>query len=526
MLTFNKNLVMKKISSIVALSVLILLGSCEKFLDEQPLVDPALSQFYKNKYDIDAAMAGMYNAFQSQMVRSGESGNSGNVTENALYWGEYRSDNFDRDIVYPKEDFNQIIENSILPSNDFADWTGLYSVIGRANMLIKYIPQAASLDGQLTEGIQKSYLAQCYGIRAISYFYIIRVWKNAPIWTEPFEDLKQDPERTQESQQKIIDEVIIPDLENAYSLIVKGERPVVYNISEGAICAIMADVYMWKKDYPNAIKWIQNLFKAKSPTNTTYLGVDGSNLQATASWKSIFTSPATSKEAIWSLHWDWEKNGCACMQTSWSPNNKNIVIDEDIFASWFAVQTSTTPSPDIRPKQTADVYPVANNKRNRFLKWYPTAANPTAADPWPLTNEQVPVYFTMYRLADIYLLYAEALNGSNDLPNALKYLNFVRVRAGLPAYENTDPLVSGKEAMEDAILNERQKELFGEGKRWFDLMRTGKVKEVMDPIMIRRQAGNIDQPGFVDPENRQYWPISRNVLNANKKLIQNSGYTD
>src|SRR5690606_34521339 len=146
-------------------------------------------------------------------------------------------------------------------------------------------------------------------------------------------------------------------------LLTKGEKPVVYNINEGAICAIMADVYMWRKDYPNAIKWIQNLFKAKSPTNTTYLGADGSNLQPTATWKSIFTDPEKSKEAIWSIHWDWATNGCACMQTSWSPNNKNIVIDEGIFASWFAVQTSTTPSPDIRPKQTADVYPVSNNKR-------------------------------------------------------------------------------------------------------------------------------------------------------------------
>lgn len=517
---------MKRISTIAALSILILLGSCTKSLNEEPLVDPALSQFYKNKYDIDAAMAGMYNAFQSQMVRSGGSGSSGNVSENALYWGEYRSDNFDRDLVYPKEDFNQIIENSITPSNDFSDWTGLYSVIGKANMLIKYIPKAAALDGQLTEGLQKSYLAQCYGIRAISYFYITRVWKDAPIWTEPFESLKQEQEKPQESQQKIIDEVIIPDLEQAYSLITKGEKPVVYNINEGAICAIMADVYMWKKDYPNAIKWIQNLFKAKSPANTTYLGVDGSNLQPTASWKSIFTGPEASKEAIWSLHWDWATNGCTCMQTSWSPNNKNIVIDEDIFASWFAVQTSSTPSPDIRPKQTADVYPVIGNKRNRFLKWYPTEANPTAAAPWPPTNEYVPVYFTMYRLGGIYLLYAEALNGNNDLAGALKYLNYVRVRANLPAYVSTDPSVANKASMENAILNERQKELFGEGKRWFDLMRTGKVKEVMDPIMFRRQAGNITQPGFVDPENRQYWPVSTSVLNANKKLHQNAGYTN
>ncbi|MNE50560.1 SusD family protein [compost metagenome] len=139
-----------------------------------------------------------------------------------------------------------------------------------------------------------------------------------------------------------------------------------------------------------------------------------------------------------------------------------------------------------------------------------------------------PVYLTMYRLADMYLLYAEALNGNNDLPNALKYLNFVRKRAGVPEYLVADPLVATKEAMEDAILNERQLELFGEGKRWFDLVRTDHVKKVMDPILIRRQldAGNLETPGFVDPTRRIYWPVHRNVLNSNTKLKQTPGYTD
>lgn len=521
---------MKKITTIAALSILILLGSCKKFLDEQPLVDPALSQFYKSKFDVDAAIAGMYVGFQRVMIRdASEKGVGDQYTDNYLNWGEYRSDNFDES-VYSKDYEFEMVSNGITPTNKHSDWTDLYSVIGRANMNIKYIPQAAALDPQLTDVLVKSYLAQSYAMRAISYFYLVRVWGDAPIWLEPYEDLKSSSEKPRESKNKIIDEVIIPDLERAYSMITKGEVPVVYNIGEGAICSMLADVYMWKKDYLNTIKWIENLFKAKAPTNVVYIGANESNLQASATWKSIFTAPATSKEAIWSISWIQEKNGCACMQTSWTSNNKNIIIDEGIFASWFAVQTSPTPSPDIRPKQTADVYPATNNKRDRFLKWYATPADPIAAvtsATWA-TFEKTSIYPVMYRLADMYLLYAEALNGNNDLPNALKYLNFVRKRAGVSEYLITDPLVSTKPAMENAILSERQKELFGEGKRWFDLMRTGKVKEVMDPILIRRQtaAGNLETPGFIDPTNRMYWPINRNVMNSNTKLVQNTGYTD
>lgn len=513
---------MKKIISISTLCMLVFLGSCKKFLDEKPLSQASLQQFYKNKDDVDAAMAGMYSAFQSEMVGSSQ------YTEKALYWGEYRADNFDRHLPYTKDYIDEVVLNSLTPTNDFSNWSGLYKVISRANNNLKYIPAAAAADPRLTQDVVNRYLAESYGLRAISYFYLVRVWGDAPIWLEPYEDLSEPSERAREPKEKIINEVIIPDLQKAFDLLPKEARPVVFNISRGAVSAIMADVYMWKKDYPKAIEWIQKLFESKGPTNNLY-GGNESNLESSANWKTIFTNPSSSREAIWSIHWDYVKNGCACMQTSWTENNKQLIVDEQIWSTWFLPQTTPTHTADIRPKQTLDVYVgMPGNKRDRFIKWYPTAANPTAADPWPATNETMPVYFNMYRLGGMYLLYAEALNGNNDPVTALKYLNYVRKRAGLPEYLATDPQVTGKAAMEDAILQERQWELFGEGKRWFDLVRTGHAKEVMDPILKRRQteAGNIETPGFVDPENRVYWPIHRDLLNTNKKLIQNEGYTD
>ena len=514
---------MKRLINISALSILILLGSCKKFLDEKPLAQVALDQFYKNKYDVDAAMAGMYSEFQVEMVGRSQ------YTENYLFWGEYRSDNFDRFLIYTKDYIDEMMLNSLTPTNRFSDWTGLYTVIGKTNNNIKYIPKAAELDSRITPELRDNYLAQAYAMRAISYFYIVRVWGDAPIWTEPYEDLKSPSERPRDAKEKVLNEVVIPDLENAYRLIKKGDKPVVWNIGEGAICAMLADAYMWKKDYVNALKWMTNLFAAKSPAGSTYAGINETNLQSSDSWKNIFTNPKDSKETIWSIHWDYTKNGCACMETSWTANNKQIIVDEGIWASWFQPQTTADRNTDIRPRQTLDVFTgLPNNKRDRFIKWYPTVANATAPDPWPATNEMLPVYITMYRLADIYLLYAEASNGNGDMATALKYLNFVRKRAGLPVYAAADPLVASREAMENAILNERQMELFGEGKRWFDLVRTNHVKQVMDPILKRRQleAGNLEAPGFIEPENRVYWPLNRNVLNSNPKLTQNPGYTD
>ncbi|MDB5211241.1 MAG: RagB/SusD family nutrient uptake outer membrane protein, partial [Sediminibacterium sp.] len=120
-----------------------------------------------------------------------------------------------------------------------------------------------------------------------------------------------------------------------------------------------------------------------------------------------------------------------------------------------------------------------------------------------------------------------ALNATNDLAGALKYLNFVHVRAGLPAYAPTNPLVANQTAMLEAILQERQWELIGEGKRWFDLVRTNHVFSVMDPLLRKRQiaAGTAaaDATGFAD-QRKILWPLTRGVLNANKKLVQNPGY--
>ncbi len=103
----------------------------------------------------------------------------------------------------------------------------------------------------------------------------------------------------------------------------------------------------------------------------------------------------------------------------------------------------------------------------------PATGNPT----WNDAAKQQPIYLVMYRLTDMVLLYAEAMNEQGDLVTALKWLNIIRKRAGQPVYLDTDPAVATKEAMQNALLNERRWELFGEGKRWFDLVRTKKQKK-------------------------------------------------
>jgi len=528
---------MKKIFIGIAAIVAISLGSaCKKFLDQAPLDKVSLDQFYKSRMDIDAGIAGMYSAFQQMMI--GESQFRNRYT----HWGEARSDNYMGSGYAGNTEIENEM-NSLSAGNTWTDWTPLYITIGRANLNIKFIPRAAEFESQkalVTPQIINDYLAQSYAMRAICYFYVVRLWGDAPIRVEPYLDTAEDPEKPRESSEKIFNEIIIPDLEKAYSLITKNATPNVFYIGEGAICAALADVYMWRKDYPNAIKWFGNLKKAKAPTGKVFGGTSMNDLQPKASWNSQFVTPASSPESIWNIHWDFTKNACACMAgASAAVNNAPIVIDIFLFNQWRADQNTK----DIRKKATFDFTKL---ERDRVWKYYLgayAAADPTlpagstgtytVAATDRATDDNV--YPVMYRLSDQYLLYAEALNKTGRQAESLQYLNFIRVRAGLDPYtaasaEITTNGVIDADKLEDAILEERHIELFAEGKRWFDLVRTDHVIKVMDPIVRQRQVlANIpaDQvTGWGSDKRRYLLPINRKVLNSSSKLYQNPPYTD
>jgi len=509
---------MKKIFCIISVSVLLVAGSgCKKYLEQKPLTDVPTSEFFKSLKDINAALAGIYASFQQDMT-----GNGDNFNGNYFSWGEMRSDNFDDNGQYASSSYKQLAQNTLTSGNSSANWSGFYRTIGRCNTAIKYIPQAASFDNNATPTVVNNSLAQAYAMRALCYFYIIRIWGDPVVWLEPYTDVTKEDQRPRSPKDSVFQNIVLPDIQKAYELIQKNLTPSVWTIGEAAIASIAADMYMWKShdnkiqpDYGKAIMWIQNVFKAKSPSGKVYGGTSGSDLEAASAWKqNLFLAPATSKEAIWSIHWDYTTNGCACIPVSYGASNNWGKFDSTFQADWNKVKT------DIRRAATIDTLSGLGHN-DKLLKYFNMTGQFNANG---VQAAQINVYLTMYRLGGIYLLYAEALNKNGDLPTALKYLNYVRVRAGLPAYLASDPAVNAAN-MENTILNERRYELYGEGKRWFDLVRTGKVIEVMDPVLILRQKRlGTAQVGFGGDVNKILWPIYRTVLEDNKKLVQNPSY--
>ncbi len=116
------------------------------------------------------------------------------------------------------------------------------------------------------------------------------------------------------------------------------------------------------------------------------------------------------------------------------------------------------------------------------------------------------------RLAEQYLIRAEARAETGDLTGALDDLNVIRSRAGL-----ANSTASTQEEILAAILHERQTELFTEwGHRWLDLKRTGNVDDVM-PTVAAEKGGSWETTD-------QFYPVPLSEIDRNPNLTQTPGY--
>lgn len=148
--------------------------------------------------------------------------------------------------------------------------------------------------------------------------------------------------------------------------------------------------------------------------------------------------------------------------------------------------------------------------------------------------------FPIIRLADLYLLYAEALNESEGPDKAYEWVDKIRERAGLPGvieswenYSRMPSKVRSKEGMRDIIQQERMIELVFQGERFWDLRRWKRALEFMNrDIKAWNVEGettetyyNVITVGKYKFLNRDYfWPIAETDLIANVNLVQNPGW--
>lgn len=161
-----------------------------------------------------------------------------------------------------------------------------------------------------------------------------------------------------------------------------------------------------------------------------------------------------------------------------------------------------------------------------FRKYSPVNFNENNNGPADAWN------YYLLRMADVYLLYAEAAKNSGDNGTALEYLNKVKRRAYNYPVNSVSPvdytsLNAQTAAINDPVLGnnplyyERWAELFNEGHWWYDVCRwrIGKSEAAYFGTAL-----NLTGPIQWDDSKSYTWPIPLAEINSNSKIKQNPGY--
>lgn len=464
----------------VGLIIIATLGSCN--LDFVPQSSLTKESYWKSESDVESSVTAMYYSL------------SKSLSKGYYDWGELRGGNWTGNQPNGPDQYD-IITNNIKSTNSAALWTNLYQTVNRANLTIRYAPSVSMMPS-----VKSSYLSESYAVRALAYFYIVRVWGDAPMLLEPVEEYLAETVFQERVSSALILDQIVSDLEMAEMY----AQPISNNIFSRSrvnimsIYAMMADVYAWMHEYEKVIEVVEkinSLSKSKPYWKMLTLASGASQTTFSSQWRAIFskfdrtqTLDKINSERIFYLSYNELENGT---------NGNTSYFCTGVAKAMPSQQLLSLYEPgDYRYVAS---YSTGSTKR-LTLKFWPD--NATFGTGGVISDSDL----ILYRMSDIVLLHAEALAATGRLEEAVRELNKIRVRAGLTEYSAQQFLTPDELIL--AILKERTIELIGEGKYWFDLLRTG-------------HAGDIG--GVTDP-NKYLFPISKSHLDENDKLSQNPGY--
>lgn len=481
------------IYSLVLLALLPAAG-CNKWLDVLPENQQVTDLYWQDKEEAEAVLGAAYVRFRGTL-------------QHQLIWGEARGNGLALLGSVPASIF-RLKQFEILPNNEWAQWSGFYEVINYANMVIKYAPEVVARDPSFSQPVMQSLLSEAYFLRGLCYFILVRNFREVPLITEPYmNDLYTfDVAKSAEAE---IYQQIITDLETAIPAS-KEVWPQVWEnkgrATKWAIYALLADVYLWTEQYEQAIAACDRVLQSG------WVGLIDGVVNNRNHWFTMF-SEGNSNESIFELQFDFVRQQTNDM-TQWFGTGPYTWIISPLMVEQFNLSAE-----DIRGNGAS-----YNSTTFRLWKYLGAEANTTVPRP---NNDQ---NWILYRMADIYLMKAEALImlGESHYAEALTLVNRIRQRAGISV-----PLGVGSSELEmlDIVLNERALEFLGEGKRWYDILRVAKRNQyqykeyLISQVLLGVQGGSapVIRSKLLN-ENSHYLPIHIDELLSNRLLEQNPYY--
>jgi hypothetical protein len=462
------------------------MSSCKDWLSIAPENDLIKEKFWTKREDVDGALAATYNAFRDGAQKS-------------FILGEIRAD-----IVVLGDQFgsyNRIAASDINPSNDAISWKDYYRTINLANTLMYYDNEVLKKDKTFTQEMKDGVDAEALFLRSLSYFYLVRLWKDVPLVLEPSISDTSALFLPKKPEKEVIRQ-IVADLLKAKDLAYTtqfADNPAYFKgrANKYSIMALLADVYLWDQQYQNCINYCDSVTEA------------GFHLEPYETWFKIYNPGNSMSESIFEIQFDDN------LQDQENPMYEDIffkrgqlgygkilgsILDKEDPRSFFTVSQAINPAYKYLGQSELDVVGRTSSQRDANIIYY--------------------------RYADILLMKAEAYTELGNLPLANEMLRQTMDRAGKTLVD-----ITVKEDLRKAVIDERAREFAIEGKRWFDLLRAAKRNNfekkqiIIDMILagadIQRQA--ILRTKVYDTMS-YYLPIPERDLLYNPKLLQNPFY--
>jgi hypothetical protein len=437
-------------------------SSCKKFVElGAPPTQVLLEDAFKTDASAQSATLGLY-TFNNAAT-------NGFLTHQHFYPG-ISSDDLQYNTASDAS-IQEIANNAILNTNGYANslWSITYQSIKNANNCISGLESSTTL----TPSLKSQLLGEAKVMRAFAYFQLVNIYGGVPLV------LKDDLDAFNKALQPraTVAEVyaqIIKDLAEAQAAL-----PTAYvgtfkgRINKHAATALLARVYLYQKDYVNA------------EAQATMVISSGTYSLPTPDLAFINTS----QEIIWQLA---NITGVS-VQGSAYVTGATVLPTYTLADVTYRSFESTT---DLRRTNWTVVKTIGGKSYYGITKYKLNTGT---------GNE----YNVVFRLAELYLIRAEARAQQNNLAESRADLNIVRSRAGLTALGSglTQPQLLL------AVEQERRVELFGEwGHRWFDLKRTDRAVPVMTGLKPSFKATSL------------LFPIPQSQIIANTNLNQNPGY--
>lgn len=461
-----------QISGLIAFTLILIvtitITSCEEFLTiDPPKTQLTTKTIFTNDATAISAIVGIYERMNESLIDHFASGSQSITLLTGLASDELLN-------YSSNADQTQFYSNTIKQNNSYiySIWAELYRHIYSANAILEGLNTSQSITLQTKNQLE----GEAKFIRAFCYFYLANLYSDVPLAISTDYTINENLPRTSAT---IIFEQIIADLISAKNLLpeeyIASDR---IRPNKWTASALLSRSYLYIGDWKNAETEATSIINASS----LYSLSDDLN--------NVFIK--RSNETIWQLQ------PVAPFYNTFDGRIFILSSGPNSFINTVSLRDQIINSFDTEDKRKANW--IKSYVKAGITYYYPfkykirlAATATTPADE----------YLIVFRLAEQYLIRAEARMHQNDYEGTITDLNIIRSRAGL-----TSTTANDENTLTFAIEQERLWELFTEwGHRWFDLKRNNKSNAILGPL----KAPNWESTDII-------LPIPQSEIQRNKKL--------